>query len=80
MREERRESRYGTTLEAERYSYPASGKVKVESLRYDYRAKRLKPVSVKIKERSDMRSEAEEMNPLRVSLWENEYDSLKYSE
>lgn len=80
LREERRESRYGTTLEAERYSYPASGKVKVESLRYDYRAKRLKPVSVEIKERSDMRSEAEEMNPLRVSLWENEYDSLKYSE
>ena len=71
------ESKYGTIIKRFSYSYPLPNKVTEKQETYDYKAKKLKPVSVRTYDISEMPTEAEEMDPLRNSFWTDVYDEGK---
>lgn len=74
LQKQMRKSRYGTVLKAVHYDYLVSGKVKREEMRYDYKAKVLKPASTEIFEFSELPSEEKEMDPLSNSPWGEIYE------
>lgn len=71
------ESKYGTIIKRFLYSYPSPNKVTEKQETYDYKAKKLKPVSVRTYDISEMPTEAEEMDLLRNSFWTDVYDEDK---
>lgn len=66
-------SKWGTVLNEIRYYYLRDGKVRKEERRYDFKARALKPAAVEIIERSGIKSEDEEMDPLKTEAWDNVY-------
>lgn len=68
------ESKYGTIIKRFLYSYPSPDKMTERQETYDYKARKLKPVSTKTYDISEIPTEAEEMDLLRNSFWTDVYD------
>lgn len=66
MQEEVIKSKWGTVLNVKRYYYLPLGKVKEEERRFDFKEKKLKSAVEKIINISDLLSEDDLINPLKM--------------